>query len=335
MTMTTTTTGAHSAPARQLPTINIGTFSIPLGLAALGGAWNAAAELLDAIAWPAAALFAAATILWSVFTVVYVVGTFAAPTKSFSADLRHPLLGPLTAYIPVIGILLISYYADELGDAAKWLVYLAVAALAVNAAQAAAHWIKSPLQRDDVHPGYTLPVVTGPFIASIGLVAVGAPQAATAAFGAGVYFWVVLGAIITARLITGSAVPQPLLPVLSILLSPPLAASIAWFARTRGQIDDLQYAIGGVTIILLLSQLPFLKDYLSLRFTSQHWIFTFPLAATGNAGVRWAAGAEFYGWQVAAWLVLSIATAAILAILAGTLRDVARTFGGAALRESN
>lgn len=53
-------------------------------------------------------------------------------------------------------------------------------------------------------------------------------------------------------------------------------------------------------------------------------MFTFPLAVLGNIGVRWAAGLSFDGWTPAAWTILAICTAAILAILAGTLRDTAR-----------
>lgn len=318
--MTSTLSAPVRAPSWALP---ISLFSIPLGLAGLGGAWTAATNLLGAPSWPATVSFAAATAVFVAFTVTYVTGTFR-PGGGFHVDLRHPLLGPLTAYLPVISILLIAHYASALGAAAPWLIWIAVASLAVNAAALFAHWLKHPLDRDAMHPGYFLPVTAGAFIASIGFVSVGEKGAAVALFGVGVYFWLLLGAVITARLFFGSPMPLPLKPVLSILLSPPGTASVAWFAITGGAIDQLQAAIGGVTLFMLLVQLFFVGDYLRLPFSTQFWVFTFPLAVLGNIGIRWAAGLHFAGWQLVGWVVLTISSALILAILVASLRAGAR-----------
>ncbi|WP_186763218.1 SLAC1 family transporter [Lentzea tibetensis] len=321
LTATAAPTASTTSSSWALP---ISLFSIPLGLAGLGGAWTAAAQLLGATAAPAGLAYAAATVVWAAFTVAYVVGTIRHKTGSFHLDLRHPLLGPLTAYIPVIAILLVAYYAPDLGGAARWLVYAAVAALVINAAALVAHWLKAPLEQNAMHPGYFLPVTAGPFIAAIGVMSVGDTQVAIAFFGIGIFFWLLLGAVITSRLFFGSPLPLPFRPVLSILLSPPGTAGLAWFAIQHGQIDQLQVAVGGITLFMLLIQLFFVPDYLRLSFSAQHWVFTFPLAVVGNLGVRWSAALRFDGWQVVAWTVLGITTAAILAILAGTLRDLAR-----------
>jgi tellurite resistance protein len=299
-------------------------FSIPLGLAGLGGVWEAAARHLGVTSAPADLAYAASAVVWATFTGMYVVGAIRQDSGGFRVDLRHPLFGPLTAYIPVIAILLIAHYAPSLGEAALWLICVAVVALAINAAALVAHWLSAPLEQDALHPGYFLPVVAGPFIASIGLAAVGSRSAAIAVFGVGTYFWLLLGAVITSRLFFGTPLPQPFKPVLSILLSPPGTASLAWFMIAEGEIDHLQGAIGGVTLFTLLVQLFFLPDYLRLPFSSQHWVFTFPLAVLGNVGVRWAAGLEFGGWEAVAWVVLTISTASILAILGGSLRDFLR-----------
>ncbi|GAA0928597.1 hypothetical protein GCM10009554_10270 [Kribbella koreensis] len=302
----------------------IALFSIPLGLAGLGGAWQAAAQLLGAPGLAADLAYAAATVVWLCFSVIYCVSALRHDLGRFHLDLRHPLFGPLTAYIPVIAILLIAHYAPDLGAAARWLTFAAVAALAINAAALVAHWLNAPLDADALHPGYFLPVVAGPFIAGIGLAAVAEMSVAVAVFGIGIYFWLLLGAVITGRLFFGSALPQPFKPVLSILLSPPATASLAWFAIKPGQLDQVQAAIGGITLFTLLIQLFFLPDYLRLPFSSQHWVFTFPLAVLGNLGVRWTAALDFTGWRPVAWTILAFSTAAILAILGGTLRDLVR-----------
>jgi tellurite resistance protein len=254
---------------------------------------------------------------------MYVLEAVWRNTDRFHIDLRHPLFGPLTAYIPVIVILLAAHYATYWPEVARWVVYVAVAALSVNAAALVAHWLGSPLEQDALHPGYFLPVVAGPFIASIGLAAVHDEFAAVAVFGVGLYFWLLLGAVITGRLLFGTPLPQPFKPVLSILLSPPGTASLAWFVITDGAIDTLQAAIAGVTLFTLLIQLFFLPDYMRLPFSTQHWVFSFPLAVLGNVAIRWTAAGQT-AWHIAGWGTLVVTSGAILLILVCTLRDLAR-----------
>jgi tellurite resistance protein len=312
------------APAPQGLSLPITLFSIPLGLAGLGGAWVAAAAVLDAPALVGDLAYGASALVFCAFLVAYVIGTARHGPGRFHLDLRHPLTGPLTAYIPVIAMLLVPHYTSGLGSLGRWLTYLALTALLLNAAQLMAHWLKAPLDQDAVHPGYFLPVTAGPFIASIGLMSVHDSMAAVAMFGVGVYFWMLFGAVISARLFYGAPLPEQFRPVLSILLSPPGTASLAWFAITNGHIDGVQAAITGVTLFMLLVQLFFVGDYVRLPFTTQHWVFTFPLAVLGAIAVRWAAGWPGSDWRVVAWIVLTVTTVLILSVAALTARNAGR-----------
>ncbi len=302
-------------------------FSIPLGLAGLGAAWTAASDVLGAPTLPGDLSYAAAAIVWATFLVLYVVARIRHGSGSFRLDLRHPLTGPLTAYIPVIAMLLVPHYATGLGAAGRGLVYLALGGLVLNAAALVAHWLKAPLEQNALHPGYFLPVTAGPFVASVGLMRVDDTGAAIAMFGVGIFFWLLIGSVVTARLFFGPPLPAQFRPVLSILLSPPGTASLAWFAITRGRIDVVQLTIIGVTLFLLLVQLFFIGDYVPFPFTTQHWVFTFPLAVLGSMSVRWAGGTHDSSWEWLAWSVLSASTLLILGIAAGTLRDAARWLG--------
>ncbi|GAA3176661.1 MULTISPECIES: TDT family transporter [Streptomyces] len=306
-------------PPRAVLPLNY--FGIPLGLAGLGGAWSAARQYLGAPGLPAEILYVAAALLWAGFTAVYAVGTVRS-RGSLRAAVRHPLSGPLTAFVPVVAILLIVHYGPLLGGAARALLYVAVGALALLAAVLVAHWLDGSLERDELHTGYFLPVVAGSFVASIGFTGLGEHRAAVAAFGIGIYFWLTLGAVLFGRLVVGGALPPPARPMLAILLTPPGVASIAWFAATGGAVDGIQLALGGVMFLMVLVQLVHLPGYLRVPFGLQHWTFTFPLAILGNDGVRWAGALHFGGWRPAAWALLAVVTALIGAI-------ALRTLGGA------
>jgi tellurite resistance protein len=296
-------------------------FGIPLGLAGLGGAWTAAQQYLGAADWPAGILYAVAGLLWLVFTLVYVIGTVRS-RGSFRADVHHPLSGPLSAFVPVVAILLIVHYNGRLAGAARGFLYVAIGVLVALAAVLVAHWLEGSLERDQLNTGYFLPVVAGSFISSIGLTSVGDRGAAVATFGVGIYFWLTLGAVLMGRFVVGSPLAVPVRPMLAVLVTPPGVASVAWFAVNRGAVDSIQQALGGVMLLMVLVQLVYLRSYMKVPFSPQYWTFTFPLAVVGNDGVRWAAALHFDGWRRAAGALLAVVTALIGAIALRTLRSV-------------
>ncbi|UFS58520.1 SLAC1 family transporter [Subtercola endophyticus] len=305
--------------ARRRPRgLGLNLFAVPLGLAGLGGAWTAGATLLGAPTWPSELLFAVAGVIWVVFSVTYIVEG-SVRYGAFRADLTHPGIGPFASYIPVVGIVLATHYGQYVPAAAPWIMGVLVAALGTVAAQLFAHWIVGDLHIDSLHPGYFLPVVAGAFIASIGLSSVGAHEAAVAAFGVGVFFWLVVGTVVTGRLMTRSQLPDAVKPTLAVLLAPPATGGIAWFAASGGVSGPIEFAFAGVVVMMLLVQIVLLPEYRKIAFSLAFWAFTFPAASAANFSVRWFAASPFAGWQAVAWVVLGVASAIILAIAARSI----------------
>jgi tellurite resistance protein len=202
-------------------------------------------------------------------------------------------------------------------------VVVFVAALGLLVGQLLAHWLMGNLPVQTFHPGYFLPTVAGPFIASIGLGLSGWREAALAAFGVGVVFWLVVGTLIFGRLFTGARLPDPLLPLLSVLVSPPATAGIAWFVLS-GRMDAIGYALLGNLLLMLLVQVLFFAEYRRLRFTTTFWAFTFPVGASVNVLVRWLSNTRRTGWELWSWSLVGTATAALVLIAAATVLDTAR-----------
>jgi tellurite resistance protein len=306
------TVSVAPAPAARILPLNY--FAISLGLSGLGGAWSAAEGPLGAQEWPADLLFGVAAVVWTVFTVYYVISGIRR-TGSFRADLRHPATGPFAAYIPVVAILLTAHFGTYFPSAAPWLIAVFVAALAVVAAQLLTFWLTGGLTLESLHPGYFLPLVAGAFIASIGFSSAGLHTEAISAFGVGVFFWLVIGTIVTGRLITGAPLAAPVRPSLAVLLAPPATGGVSWFLISGGLPNPIQDAFAGVLVIMLLVQLMLVRQYLQVPFTISYWTFTFPIAAATNYAVRWVSTLQFAGWQAVAWIVLGVASLVIAAIL--------------------
>lgn len=99
------------------------------------------------------------------------------------------------------------------------------------------------------YPGYLLPTVPGPFIASVGLGFSGWQQAAEGAFRVDGFLWLVIGALIFARLFTGAPLPNSLKPLLSVLVSAPATGGMAWFIIARGQPNPVEYGLLGILFV--------------------------------------------------------------------------------------
>lgn len=301
----------------------LGSFAVPLGLAGLGGVWQALRSTVSGPAWPAEVLFAISGMFWATLTAAYIVGEIRRP-GTFTADAKDPMYGPFTAYIPIIGILLASHYEQYVNCAGRVAVVAFVVAWAVLAAHLLAHWLLGNLPVITFHPGHFLPTVAGAFIASIGLALSGWPDAALAAFGVGIFYWLVIGSLIFGRLFTGPPLPDTMKPLMAVLVAPPATAGIAWFVLSTGQMNHVTFLLLGVLILMLLVQALFLSEYRHTPFTANFWTFTFPIAASTNVAVRWLGATQGAGARVWSWSLASVATATVTAIAAATLLDVVR-----------
>lgn len=312
---------APAAAAAKASPLNY--FGVPLGLAGLAGAWLAAHVELGAPSWPVDLLYALSTVAWLALTMTYVARGWRR-IRSFQEDLHDSSTGPLTAFVPAVAILLSSHYSEYFPAVGRWLTVFFVAALFVVAGQLVSHWFAAGIGVDSLHGGFFIPVVAGPFIASIGLTTVGFHQGALMVWGAGLFFWLSFGTILMGRHMTGSPLPARARPTLAAFLAAPASGGVAWTISHPGPIDEVEYLLLGILLTMLLIQVVLIGQYRKLTFSLQFWIFTFPAATTTNFIIRWVAQAKYPGWQSYSWVALASATVFIAWIAAATIRLVSK-----------
>jgi tellurite resistance protein len=296
-------------------------YPIALGLGGLGGSWRTAVAL-GAPAWPAVSLSVLSLGAWIAVTVMYVLKGGGRPQK-FIADLRHPEQGFALGYIPVIPLLLLAHAPRTQGFRVLDLVLAVV--WAVGTAALVAHWITTPRDRHAIHPGFSLPVIGGPFIACISLQANGWHALAQGLFTVGVYFAVTFGSLIVGRLMTEQRLTDARFPTLAVLMVLPATASTAWFGLNDNRITTFGIGLAAVLAMMALVQLFILPDYLRRPFTISCWSFSFPLASAANTVGHWAIAAPDPASRLLACSTLIIATAIIGLLAALTVRMVWRT----------
>ncbi|UFS60593.1 SLAC1 family transporter [Subtercola endophyticus] len=301
-----------------LPRIGLPHLGIPLGTCGLAGAWTAAEVALQAPGWVAGLLWSVGGVLWILIGGLY-LWQRSTTAGGLRADLDHPVIGPLTSFLPVIGLLLLTHFGTYLGGAAVWCDWILVLALLIVAAQLLRRWLTGTVNIDQLHPGYFLPVVAGAFIASISLSSVHASPGAAAAFGAGLFFWLVIGTVVTGRLITRGPLPEGVRPGLAILLAPPAVGGTAWLLLNGQVADQVGFGFVGIVVILAALQLLLIPEYRKIPFSMSFWTFTFPLGAATNFSIRWLGLSPFPGSVFVGWALLAIVTSFVLFVAAGSI----------------
>jgi tellurite resistance protein len=159
-------------------------------------------------------------------------------------------------------------------------------------------------------------VVAAPLISGTAAARIGLTGLAIGAFAVGIFFWLVITILLVTRLAVHGTLPTPLVPTLAIFVAPPAVAGSAWFTINGFTVDPIQYALAGLTVLLLLMQAGLVKRYRELSFNLGFWSFTFPFAAVGSYGVEWLNAVALPGWQAWAWLLVAAVSVLIGSIAA-------------------
>ncbi|WP_431969133.1 hypothetical protein [Actinacidiphila sp. bgisy160] len=316
-------TAGDSARARRAT--RIGLMSVSLGTAGLGGLWQSASATVSAPIGVSDALFVVSGLLWVVLLAQY-LRHGGTRWRNVLDDLHHPGQGFTLAYVPIIGMLATGHFARFGVDGARWFYGLFALASAVIAARLLAHWVSGGLGPAPLHPGYLLPVVSGPFIAGTTGSAVALPDAASAAFAVGVLYWLAFGTVILGRLVA-NGLPGPARPTLTVLTIPPAVGGLAWTAAHGGRVDAVGHGFAGLVLFTVLIVLFLVPHVRQDGFHPGYWIFSFPAAATGNFLVRWLHGAAVPGRQGLTWLVITLVSGVFLVLYAATVGYAARSAG--------
>lgn len=282
-------------------------FAIPFGLSGLASAWAAAAAALGAPVAVARALWLVVGVVWVVVVAAYAVGVAHTP-GALRSDLHHPLQGPFLALAPVVAILFGGALCAVAPTAGRIVVVVAVVAIGVLSAWSLSAMLTGALDAHLLHPGYFLYTLAGGLIGAIGLAQAGWHVAALAAWGVGVFFWIVLAAAVVARLAASGPLPDAAVPALAIFSVPPSVAGLAWFAIAGDRIDAVHVVLLALMLFLLVGQAFLVPRYARVPFGLGWWSFTFTAAAPAGYGIRLLHAAHPAGWPVWAWLVLAVVT---------------------------
>ena len=309
-----------------------GYFVLVMSLAGLSLAWDQAAGVLGEMAVGVSVVLGLVSALVFAVLLVASVLRWQRYPAALADDLKHPVRHAFVAALPVSLLLLATVGVALLGvgnplellwNALWWAgslaqlwatVWVLGRWLAPAAAQPGAL-----LLWPSITPVLLIPVVGNVLVPLAGL-PLGHETWSALQFGVGALLWPVVLALIMARRITHSPLPDRILPTWFITVTPPAVIGVVltqWHAPVPAVA-----AAWGVSLFFLLWATTIVRRMVNQPFNIAFWAFVFPLAAFTVLTLRLATLTGTGSLQTTSVLMLAISSIAVLWLGLATVRGL-------------
>jgi tellurite resistance protein len=182
-------------------------------------------------------------------------------------------------------------------------------------------WINKNLELNHSNPAWFIPIVGNVLVpvAGAGLVDT---SLLMYYFATGMFFWVILTAILINRIIFHHQLAGKFMPTLFIFIAPPAIGFIAYVKMNGGEFDMFASFLYNLALFFTFLLFFMYKNFVGLKFFISWWAFTFPLTAITIASMLAFKVTKIVAYKYLAFLFMIIATIVILLVAITTIKNM-------------
>ena len=264
---------------------------MPLGVIALGIAWQVATVIWGMPAAIGDALVVAGSALWAVLFVRY-LAKWIWQRASAASEFEHPVQCCFVGLAGVVGSLASIGLAPLAPTLSVVLFVIGAAWTLLFALYRTGELWQGDRSPEATTPILYLPTVAGSLVTASAATAQGYAAWGQLAFGAGMFAWLAIESVLLHRLYTAPAMAPALRPSLGIQLAPPAVAAVAYLNVGGGTPDLVAHALVGYALLqalILLRMWPWIR---AAGASPAWWGFSFGAAALPTAAMKLVAHGE-------------------------------------------
>ena len=167
-------------------------------------------------------------------------------------------------------------------------------------------WINRNLEIMHSNPAWFIPIV-GNVLVPVAGTGIVDNHLLMYYFAIGLFFWIVLTAIIINRIIFHNQLAVKFLPTLFIFIAPPAIAFIA-YVKMQGDFDFFASTLYNLGLFFSFLLLFMYKNFINLKFFISWWAFTFPLAAITIASMLAYKMTGFIAYEYFSYFFMAVTT---------------------------
>jgi tellurite resistance protein len=181
-------------------------------------------------------------------------------------------------------------------------------------------WINDNQEIAHSNPAWFIPIV-GNVLVPVGGVGFAPTGVLLYFFSVGIFFWIILFAIILNRIIFHHQLAVKFMPTMFILIAPPAVGFIAYF-KLYGQLDVFAMMLFNIGLFFTLLVAFMYKSFLKIKFFISWWAFVFPIAAMAISSMLMYTQTYDFIFLLLSYIMISAVTLIILIVLYQTILNM-------------
>lgn len=256
------------------------------------------------------------TIVFIAVSTVYIAKYFnyaLAVKKEFS----HPIRLNFFAAVSISMLMLAIIYKEQYPIISAVFWYPGTALHFYLTMYTISFWINNNQELDHSNPAWFIPIV-GNVLVPVAGVGFASQGVLMYFFTAGIFFWIILFAILFNRIIFHHQLAGKFMPTMFILIAPPAVSFLAYFKMFE-VIDTFAIMLFNLALFFTFLIAFMYKNFLKIKFFISWWAFVFPLAAMAISSMLMYHQTQDITLLMLAYSMVSITTVVIAIVIYQTL----------------
>jgi len=259
------------------------------------------------------------TIIFLVVTILY-ISKLAKYKEAVKKEFTHPVRINFFAAISISLLMLAIIYKESYPSISAFFWYPGAVLQFYFTMNTIAFWINHNQELTHSNPAWFIPIV-GNVLVPIGGIGFADSYILMYFFSVGIFFWIILFALLLNRIIFHNQLAQKFMPTMFILIAPPAVGFIAYF-KMFGVIDTFAMILFNMALFFTLLIAFMYKNFLNLKFFISWWAFVFPIAAMTISSMlmHHELGGDIFLYL--SYIMLIVTTAIIIVVLFRTIEHM-------------
>lgn len=265
-----------TVPSNRLQFFPIMMFAIVMGFTGLSIVFLKLNEVLYFPSCVALVFGLISLALFLTITFLY-MKKFILYKEEVKSEFSHPIRVNFFAAVSISLLLLSVFYRHSIIELSEILFILGAVLHLFFTLYTFKYWINNNLEIQHSNPAWFIPIV-GNMIVPIAGKGFVSDSILYFFFSIGIFFWIILFAIILNRIIFHKQFAAKFMPTMFILIAPPAIGFLAYIKLTAN-LDFFAHILYSLGLFFTILVFIMYKNYIKIKFFISWWAFTFPLAA--------------------------------------------------------
>ncbi|WP_418185683.1 SLAC1 anion channel family protein [Aliarcobacter vitoriensis] len=267
-----------------------------------------------------------ATTLISITTILFFTLVFTYLLKIIKykeeviKELNHPVRINFFAASSISMLILSATYRDYYMEASEMFFYVGAILHIFFTFYTIRFWINSDFEIVHSNPAWFIPIVGNLIVPIAGMGFVDS-QVLIFYFSIGIFFWIILFAIILNRVIFHKSFVAKFMPTMFILIAPPAIGFISYI-KLNQTLDFFSQMLFSLAIFFVILLFFMYKNFLKIKFFISWWAFTFPMAAVSLSTILMYDLTRNSFYEILAYILSAMTTIIVLLVTFKTIEHI-------------